>query len=152
MTLVGFMPWLAAPFGDDPTGWDLFDAAREAGDNPFFTTELFVDQFSPFFSAPVAIISGVLVIAAGLALILAPRVPQPARATVPAAWGFPAQLAGLIAFAFPLVGLYTLGVVQRDPKLIDPGGGLFLWAGLGAIGFLALVIGCAGKRPKKASG
>lgn len=150
MAPMAFLPWLSSPIGEDPTGWDLFDAARDAGDNPFFTTEFFADQFSPFFGGPVAIIAAGLMIAAALVVLRAPRIPQPAPSTIPAAWAIPAQIAAFIAVALPMVCLYTLAVVQRTPKLVDPGAGLLGWIALGVVGFMALIIGCAGRRQKRA--
>ena len=149
MAFMAFLPWLSSPLGNDLSGWNLYDAAREAGENPLCTGEFFGDRFSPFLTGLTGIISGVLMAGAAFIVLLAPKIPQPAKATVPNAWAIPAMLMAFIATMASFVGFYTLLIAQPAPRLIDPGFGLILWLFIAVTGFTALIIACGGTAARK---
>ncbi|MGA3057090.1 MAG: hypothetical protein ABSE70_03470 [Candidatus Limnocylindrales bacterium] len=79
--VASFLPWLRHP-NTTLTGWDIFDATRRSGGNPFLIMNAFSD-FDPMATGLTTAILGGLMALLAVVVLVAPKQPPPSRAYVP---------------------------------------------------------------------
>lgn len=151
-----FWAWLVPVLAsaDEMTGWEIYQAAGDTGENSFLIADAFRDGFSPLFTGLSVAIAGGVLAALALVLMVSPKAQQPSKWGVPAGLGSLIALVGLAVLFIPLVNLSSLIMTQPRPYLIQPGGGLTGGFLLAAVGGIALAIGATGSpgRKERASG
>ncbi len=82
MIAATFLPWMKAN-GKALSGYDIWDVQNQAGENPFFTLNMFSD-FSPFVTGLTTLLAGAAWVLLALLVVVVPKVPPPSRRYVPA--------------------------------------------------------------------
>ena len=140
-----FWPWLRPVLGGgEVSGWDVYESARETGENAFVVVEAFQDGFSPLFTGLSTIVAAGVLAVAALLLMSAPKVPQPAPRGVHAGMATLVVLLGLLSFLPSLASLSSLTFAQPRPYAILPSIGLIAGLVFAVLGEVMLVIGTTG--------
>ncbi len=150
MILSCWLPWLDLISGDDPSGWDVYDMARQAGQNSFLIGEFFRSGFSPFFTGLGVAIGGGLIVTAGLVMVFSPTVPpRPGKLIIPDGLAAIAIITAFFGAVPPFTDYFSLTMTNPTPAMLSAAAGLGVMMILGAVGVLAVVAGIGVARTKR---
>jgi len=142
-----FWAWLVPVLGsgDEMTGWEVYQAAGDTGENSFLISDAFREGFSPLFTGLSVVIAGGLLGAGALLLLFSPKVSQPNRYAIGRGMAVLVMTLGFLAMVPPFVNIGSFTFTQPRPWLINIGVGLITSVLFALAGYGMLAIGGYGR-------
>lgn len=137
-------PWVLTARGYEMTGWSIYQATADTGDNPLLILKLFPAGFSPMFTGLTWLIADGLLALAALLLLASPKVRQPARSSIPHRWRRLIVTLGCFSVLPPAVNMASLTWFWQSHQYLAIGGGLAVGGPLALVGGAILVFGTTG--------
>jgi hypothetical protein len=137
-------PWVQTVRGYEMTGWSIYQATNDTGDNPLLILKLFPSGFSPMFTGLTWLIADGLLALAALLLLASPKMRQPARSSIPLRRRRLIWILVCFAVLPPVVNMASLSWFWQSRQYLDIGMGLAVGGPLAVVGGAILVFGTTG--------